>query len=152
MGKKLTTLLFAAGAATAAYIVYKLIEKNEDGSEETVPYSEPVPKRSFDELIANQYVCDELNGQDLTEWFKEKSAEKSDPVIFIIARLTNKNAKILSLEPIPPALDRDHALLQAVVKKDTYDVVAVRMVSFHTVQKELEEMLEQDDFIVVEDK
>lgn len=67
MGKKLTTLLFAAGAATAAYIVYKLIEKNEDGSEETVPYSEPVPKRSFDELIANQYVCDELNGQDLTE-------------------------------------------------------------------------------------
>lgn len=49
-------------------------------------------------------------------------------------------------------MDRDHALLQAVVKKDTYDVVAVRMVSFHTVQKELEEMLEQDDFIVVEDK
>lgn len=152
MRKKISTFLFAAGAATVAYIIYKLVEKNEDVGEETVSSGKSVHKRSFDKLITDQYVCDELNGQDLTAWFREKSAEKTDPVVFIIAKLTDKNAKILSLEPIPPTLDRNHALLQAVVKKDTYDVVSVRMVSFNTVQKELEEMLEQEDFIVVEDK
>lgn len=153
MGKLFKTIITVASIATIASVAYMLTQKNDDSEDAEVTNSCSKTQRiSFDSLIKSQYVCDELDGAKLTEWFRKQSENSSSEVLFIIAKLTDKNAAMLGLQAIPDNLDREHSMLQAVVIKSTYDTQAIRLVSFEKIVTELNELFENQDFVVLEDK
>lgn len=141
--------LVVAGVVTATAIGYELIkrsgftEKNDRDASET--------ENIFDELVKNQLVCDELDGNILVEWFKKQAENSDEELVFLIARPTEETAKMFAVSPLPDNLDKEHSMFQAAVNKETYVTVAVRMVSFVSLNNGVAELFGNEDYVVVKE-
>lgn len=104
---------------------------------------------SFADLISSQVVMDTLNGRQLAAWFRQNASAAKGTPAFFLAKPCAQVVKMFGLDAIPQELDVAHNLLQVVVDKEKMLPVAMRMVSFETMDAELEKAFNGKDFILV---
>lgn len=102
----------------------------------------------YQKLIAEQLVADEIDGPQLSTWFKENST-KYDDVLFFIAKPTKKNSVMLGVSDYPVGLDTEHSLLQAVVDSKKKQPLKIRLISFQSIADGVKQMLNEDGLAII---
>lgn len=142
-GKLLTfTAGVVTGAAALALVQALKGENTTNGSVFT--------KESFEDLIQQQIVLDEVNGAALTPWYREIQQKTNKNLVFFLCKLTQETQTMLGIMNVPEELDRSHYLVQAVVDRDACSPVAIRLVSFGTMIPAMENLFAEKDFIILE--
>lgn len=103
---------------------------------------------SFNELIKNQLVVNELNGPQLTKWFRENDDEQKQ-TLFFIAKPTQKNATMLGAVDYPAGLDINHSMLQAVVDSNAKVPLKVRLISFQYLADGISQLFNSEGFAIL---
>lgn len=134
-----------AGVALGAAAIAKVLS---DGEKQQEKEKWEGKKDTFDELVRNQFVCDEANGAILGKWFEDEQSICKKELLFFLAKPTKEIVKMLSIKCIPKEFDRNHHLIQAVVKKEGYKPVKIRLVSFHILCDTLKELFGNEDYII----
>lgn len=142
-GKLLTFTAGVITGAAALALVQALKEEN-------TTVSSTFTKESFEDLIQQQFVLDEVNGAVLAPWYREIQHNNSKNLVFFLCKLTNETQAMLGIKNVPEDLDRSHYLIQAAVDKEACAPVAVRLVSFDTMAESLANLFTQKDFIILE--
>lgn len=104
---------------------------------------------SFTDLISNQVVMDTVNGRQLAAWFRENAHAAKGTPAFFLAKPCKQTAEMFGLDSIPQELDLEHNLLQVVVDEKEKLPVAMRMVSFGTIDADLEKAFNGQNFLLV---
>lgn len=104
---------------------------------------------SFKDLIANQVVMDTVNGRGLAAWFRENAKASTGTPVFFLAKPCTQTVEMFGLDAIPQELDVTHNLLQVVVDEEKKLPVAMRMVSFGSIDADLEKAFNGQNFLVV---
>lgn len=142
-GKLLTFTAGVVTGAAALALVQALKEENTtNGSVFT--------KESFEDLIQQQIVLDEVNGAALTPWYREVQQETDKNLVFFLCKLTQETQTMLGIMNVPEELDRSHYLVQAAVDRDACSPVAIRLVSFGTMISAMENLFAEKDFVILE--
>ncbi len=102
----------------------------------------------YQKLIAEQLVTDEIDGPQLSAWFKANSTE-SDDVLFFIAKPTKKHSVMLGVSDYPVGLDIEHSLLQAVVESKKNQPLKIRLISFQSMADGVKQMLNEDGLAII---
>lgn len=139
-------LAFTAGVATGAAALAMVQALKEENSRDGSWFT----KESFEDLIQQQIVLDEVNGALLAPWYREIKQKNSKNLVFFLCKLTQETQTMLGIMNVPEALDCSHYLVQAAVDKDVCSPVAVRLVSFGTMTPDLEKLFAEKDFIILE--
>ncbi|MCI6435575.1 MAG: hypothetical protein MR828_12625 [Clostridiales bacterium] len=103
----------------------------------------------FSDLIANQEVLETANGRMLASWFRENADAAKGTPLFFLAKPCAQTVEMFGLDTIPQELDTTHNLLQAVVDEEKKLPVAMRMVSFGSIDADLEKAFNGQNFLVV---
>lgn len=104
---------------------------------------------SFQDLITHQVVMDTANGRALAAWFRENAKAATETPVFFLAKPCAQTVEMFGLDTIPQELDVTHNLLQVVVDEGKKLPVAMRMVSFESIDADLEKAFNGQDFLVV---
>lgn len=104
---------------------------------------------SFNDLISNQIVMDTANGRVLAAWFRENEKATTGTPVFFLAKPCAQTVEMFGLDAIPQKLDVTHNLLQVVVDEEKKLPVAMRMVSFESIDADLEKAFNGQNFLVV---
>ena len=104
---------------------------------------------SFNDLISNQIVIDTANGRALAAWFRENEKATAGTPVFFLAKPCAQTVEMFGLDAIPQELDLAHNLLQVVVDEKEKLPVAMRMVSFESIDADLEKAFNGQNFLVV---
>lgn len=137
----------ALGTAVIGAVVGSIAAKKIWDNSSAKPLKEP---SQFDKLIATQFVCDEVNGIILADWFKKQKEKSIESVVLFIAMPTKEAEKMFALEPLPKELDNKHYLLQVVVGEKDCDIKAIRLINFNTMASELSQLFGEKDYIIVD--
>lgn len=137
-------IYFTAGMAAMAMI--QQIAKEAEGKEGE---GSLFTGETFDELIQNQAVFEEVDGSSLSPWFREHMAETDRKQVFFLCKLTEEIQTIFAIKGVPENLDTEHYLLQVAVDEKTKDPTAVRLVSLSTMAESLEDVFADKDFVIV---
>lgn len=103
----------------------------------------------FQDLISNQVVMDTANGRVLAAWFRENAKAAKGKPVFFLAKPCAQTVGMFGLDAIPEELDITHNLLQVVVDEAEKLPVAMRMVSFGTIDEDLEKSFNGQNYLVV---
>lgn len=142
-GKLLTFTAGVVTGAAALALVQALKEENTtNGSVFT--------KESFEDLIQQQIVLDEVNGVALTPWYREVQQKTDKNLVFFLCKLTQETQTMLGIMNVPEELDCSHYLVQAAVDRDACSPVAIRLVSFGTMIPAMANLFAEKDFIILE--
>lgn len=106
-------------------------------------------KDMMSKLIENQLVCDALDTGNITAWFREKEVLTKGNAVFFLAKPTAYTAKMFFLQEDWKQLDPKHNLLQAVVDEEKKLPVAVRVISFNTMPRDLADKIKDKDYIIL---
>lgn len=104
---------------------------------------------SYNNLIKNQTVCDELRIEELKKWFLTKCSLAKGNTVFFLAKPCMETSQMFALSRVPRALDKEHSLLQAVVDEATNLPVAIRLISFSKLDENLRENLAEKNYIII---
>lgn len=104
---------------------------------------------AFKDLISNQVVMDTANGRLLAAWFRENANDAEGTPVFFLAKPCAQTVEMFGLDAIPQGLDITHNLLQVVVDEGKKLPVAMRMVSFGSIDADLEKAFNGRNFLVV---
>lgn len=134
-------LAAVAGAAVGAVAMKKMMDH----------YEMKPPKRrtDFDRLVETQLVCDVLDGATLSDWFKLQKVNFKEELVFFLAKPTAMTAKMFALDHIPEQLDCSHSILQVAVNKDSYEVKAIRLISYNGMNDGIAKLLENKDYVII---
>lgn len=105
----------------------------------------------FKKLLKEQAVCDELSADGIVDWYKEYKEKSEDELIFFLSRITDKTSIMFDLPKMPAELDRKKYMLQAAVKRSDNTVIAVRLISYNTIEDGLNELLGDEDYIMIKE-
>ena len=141
-GGKLAAVVGGAVGAIGGYLIMKKMSDKHEATPQK-------PRTAFDKLVENQLVCDALDGATLAGWFKKQQERFGAELVFFIAKPTAETAKMFALDRVPEQLDREHSLLQVAVNKENYEVKAIRMISYNTVNEKIAKLLENDDYVII---
>lgn len=103
----------------------------------------------FQNLISDQVVVNVANGHILAVWFRDNAAAAKGTPVFFLAKPCSQTVEMFGLDAIPQELDVAHNLLQVVVDKEKKLPVAMRMVSFGTIDEDLEKAFNGQNFLIV---
>lgn len=103
----------------------------------------------FQDLISNQVVMDTVSGRILADWFRENGKAAKGTPAFFLAKPCGQTAEMFGLDAVPQELDVTHNLLQVVVDEEEKLPVAMRMVSFGTIDADLEKSFNGQNFLLV---
>ena len=140
-GKFLSCLAGLTIGATLTYCLLKNSDENND-SEST--------GNLFDKLLQNQFVCNEVNGSILTEWFQKEQHRVNQPTICYLAKPTNEMLKLFDIQRVPSEFDREHYLIQAIITKEKYQVKSIRFVNYISMSETLKGLFGEKDYIILQ--
>lgn len=107
---------------------------------------------SFEELVKEQKVVDELNAREITDWIKEVKKNTSEELTYILAYPTQEMIKKYRLKGFPDSIDKEHNMIFLAVRKNDYVPVKIQMISFATIDNKLvTELFSGEDYAVVEE-
>lgn len=124
-----------AGVGVGVYKVFK-----SDASDDS---------NSYEFLIKNQYVCDELNLNEIKKWFLLKRSLVKGNAFFFLAKPSPETSAMFALNRTPRDLDVDHSVLQIVVDDSTNLPVDMRLISFSRLSSDIESSFKDKKYIVV---
>ena len=132
-------------AGTAAAVYYLKKKKKADSS-----FSIP----TVDELIARQKVCNEMTLATAVNWVQEQQEKfKGTELLYIIGKINEKNVNMFTTDrSVLTKLDTDKYLFLLAVEKERKLSLAVQLINFGSVEQDLEKMLQEDGYCVIEDK
>lgn len=104
---------------------------------------------SYDNLVKNQTVCDELRIAELKKWFLSKRSLIKGNAVFFLAKPCAETSQMFALSHVPNALDKEHSLLQVVVDGSTNLPAAVRLISFSKLDENLGKNLAEKNYIII---
>lgn len=139
--------MLAVGVAvgTSAAVCYIKKKKKSDSS-----FSIP----TVDELIVRQKVCNEMTLAIAVNWVQEQQEKfKDTEMLYIIGKINEKNMSMFTTDrSVLTKLDVDKYLFLLAVKKEKKLPLAVQLINFGSVEEDLEKMLQEDGYCVIEDK
>ena len=100
-------------------------------------------------LIKNQAVVDLVDKATIWEWFQKNRTLAKGKAFFFLAKPSSKTSKMFALNRVPNGLDVDHCLLQCVVDEATDLPVAIRMISFSTINEKLAAVIKEKGYIIL---
>ena len=107
---------------------------------------------SFDNLVKNQTVCDELRIAELKNWFLTNRSLAKGNAVFFLAKPCAETSQMFALSHTPSSLDKDHSLLQVVVDEATDLPVAIRLLSFSKLDENLSKNFTKKNYIIIDVK
>lgn len=131
MKKMIAGITFAVGTAAILVKLNKYIEQQGE------PYFLP----DFQELVSNQKTVDELNTVEILEWIREIKKSSPEELIYILAYPTKEIVEKYRIANVPGTVDVKHNLLLLAVRKRNYRPVNMHLISFGTMDPELERTL-----------
>lgn len=140
-GKFLSCL---AGLTIGATLTYCLL-KNSDENDSTKNSSS-----LFNELLQNQFVCNEVNGATLTEWFQNEQKKIKQPTLCYLAKPTKEMLKLFDIQNVPAEFDREHYLIQAIITRENYQIKSIRFVNYSSMSETLEHLFGEKDYIILQ--
>lgn len=131
----------AIGAASGiAYGAKKVVDGLRNLEEE-------MDQESFDALIKEQEVYDNVDGSMLMKWFQEKQARHPGKNMRVLAKVNQENADMFGFGRIPENFDSEHVLYQALIEEESDKVLESRMISFYTLSSVVSKGLEGKNYI-----
>lgn len=134
----LKTIAVIGGFLAGAYILEKVLPGRKKGEDEK--------KLSFKEFSQEQKYYDVLGGQDVTQWFREKSKEISQPIMMLM-KPTKENLRKTQIMDAPEDLDENTNLLQLVMEENGKTRYG-RLISFSRCSDLVKENLEKENGIL----
>lgn len=137
-------LFCLAGLTIGATLTYCLLKNSDEnnGNEST--------DNLFDNLLQNQFVCNEVNGFILTDWFQKEQHRVDCSTICYLAKPTNEMLKLFDIQHVPAEFDREHYLIQAIITKEKYQVKSIRFVNYNTMSETLQRLFGEKDYIILQ--
>lgn len=133
----------AAGTAAAVYYIKK--KKKTDSS-----FSIP----TLDELIARQKVCNKMTLDIAVKWVEEQQAQFNDTeLLFVIGKVNEDTVKMFTADlSVLTKLDAGKYLFLLAIEKEKKTPLAIQLINFGSVEENLEKMLQEDGYCIIEDK
>ena len=105
-------------------------------------------RREFEELMRDQITMDELNRAAVVRWIKKNRG--SETVQVLLVKCTEKYLSKLGYKP-PKELDAEHNLLLIMTVKDSDRVLKIQLVSFGSMERELQAKFKGEDELLITD-
>lgn len=136
------TVGVVAGASVVMYHIKKKRKQN--------PYFS-VP--TMNELIEHQKVCNEMTLAIAVNWVQEQKEQfKNMELLYIIGKVNENTVNMFTMDcTVLKTLDADRYIFLLAVEKEKKLPVAIQLVNLESVEEELEKMLKEDGYCVIED-
>lgn len=109
---------------------------------------------TVDDLIARQRICNKMTLAIAVNWVQEQQEQfKNAELIFIIGKINEKNINMFTTDrSMLGKLDADKYLVLLAVEKEKNLPLAIQLMNFGSVEEDLEKMLQEDGYCVIENK
>ena len=136
----IAAVIIGAAIGMIAAVVKAMLQKKNN--------TDTTDKRSFPYLIKNQVFFSDYNMDELTQWFLSNTPANKE-VVYFLAKPTKRTAEMFALSGLPANIDTNTNLIQAVVTKDSLEVLSVRLICFTALPVQLSDMFKGRDYVII---